>query len=86
MSHHDHPQGDVSHLVREAIQAKLEGATVEVTGGGGHYQITVISPVFAGKGRIEQQRLVYGAITHLMAGDHSPRDAGDSPLTKGPPG
>jgi acid stress-induced BolA-like protein IbaG/YrbA len=84
MSHHDHPQGDVSHLVREAIQAKLEGATVEVTGGGGHYQITVISPVFAGKGRIEQQRLVYGAITHLMAGHDAPVHAVDSLVTKVP--
>lgn len=84
MSHHDHPQGDVSHLVREAIQAKLEGASVEVTGGGGHYQITVVSPVFAGKGRIEQQRLVYSAITHLMAGHDAPVHAVDSLVTKTP--
>jgi len=80
MSSH-HPtdfQGSVTDAIREAIAAKLPGADIEVFGGGGHFSIVVTSPVFAGKNRVESQRLVYGAIAHLMAGDRAPVHAVDS--------
>jgi acid stress-induced BolA-like protein IbaG/YrbA len=81
----DHPtdfQGDVLAAIREAIGAKISGAGVEVTGGGGHYSIAVTSPVFSGKSMLESQRLVYGAIAHLMAGDQAPVHAVDKLTTR----
>ena len=47
----DHPtdfQGDVRAAIKDAICAKMPGARVEVTGGGGHYSIGVTSPAFSG--------------------------------------
>jgi acid stress-induced BolA-like protein IbaG/YrbA len=40
--------------------------------------------VFAGKNMLESQRLVYSAITHLMAGDMAPVHAVDSLKTRTP--
>jgi stress-induced morphogen len=39
-----------------------------MTGGGGHLVIEVTSPAFAGRSMLERQRMVYGAIVHLMKG------------------
>jgi acid stress-induced BolA-like protein IbaG/YrbA len=75
-------QGDVAEAVRAAIEEKIPGARAEVTGGGGHFNIVVTSEVFAGKSMLESQRLVYGAITHLMKGDAAPVHAVDSLKTK----
>jgi acid stress-induced BolA-like protein IbaG/YrbA len=81
----DHPtnfQGDILAAIRDAIQAKVPDSTAEVTGGGGHFNIVVTSPVFAGKNMLESQRLVYSAIAHLMKGDMAPVHAVDSLKTK----
>jgi acid stress-induced BolA-like protein IbaG/YrbA len=75
--------GDVSTAIRDAIAGKLPGARVEVTGGGGHYSIDVTHPDFTGKSMLASQRLVYGAIAHLMAGDRAPVHAVDRLTTKG---
>lgn len=71
-------QGSVTDAIREAIAARLPDADILVRGGGGHYTIEVTSPVFAGKSRVDSQRLVYGAIAHLMAGERAPVHAVDS--------
>jgi acid stress-induced BolA-like protein IbaG/YrbA len=81
----DHPtdfQGSVSDAIAKAIRSAISGAAVEVSGGGGHYAIIVTSSAFAGKGTLESQRMVYGAITHLMKGDMAPVHAVDSLKTK----
>jgi acid stress-induced BolA-like protein IbaG/YrbA len=77
-------QGPIIDAIRTAIEQQLEGATAEVTGGGGHYQITVTATVFAGKSMLESQRLVYSAIAHLMRGDMAPVHAVDSLKTRTP--
>jgi acid stress-induced BolA-like protein IbaG/YrbA len=77
-------QGSVTDAIRKAIEEKIPGALVEVDGAGGHFQIAVTSPVFAGKNMLESQRLVYGAITHLMSGDMAPVHAVDSLKTRTP--
>jgi acid stress-induced BolA-like protein IbaG/YrbA len=80
----DHPtdfRGDVLAAIREAIVAKIPGAHVEVTGGGGHYSIGVTSPEFAGKGMLASHRLVYSAIAHLMEGQQAPVHAVDKLTT-----
>ena len=79
MSHHPTDfQGSITNAIREAIVAAIADADVLVSGGGGHFSIEVTSSVFAGKNRVESQRLVYGAIAHLMKGDLAPVHAVDS--------
>ncbi|XYH96366.1 BolA/IbaG family iron-sulfur metabolism protein [Sorangium sp. So ce1128] len=77
-------QGSIPDALKRAIEEKIEGSTAEVTGGGGHFNLVVTSPVFAGKSMLESQRLVYGAIAHLMAGDQAPVHAIDSLKTRTP--
>ena len=67
-----------------AIANKLPGAEISVAGGGGHFQISVVSAEFAGKSRLECQRLVLTAIKHLMGGDGAPVHAIDSLATRVP--
>jgi acid stress-induced BolA-like protein IbaG/YrbA len=81
----DHPtnfQGSVPDAIRDAILVKIPGAEVQAAGGGGHYTIEVVSPVFEGKSMLESQRLVLGAIKHLMAGELAPVHAVDSIKTR----
>ncbi len=83
----DHPtdfQGDVLVAIREAITARLPQAQVQVEGGGGHYTIGVVDEAFRGKGPVDAQRMVYGAIAHLMKGDRAPVHAVDKLVTKTP--
>jgi acid stress-induced BolA-like protein IbaG/YrbA len=83
MSHHETDfQGDVSDAIRAAIEQVIPDAMVIVGGGGGHFTIEVISPVFEGKTMLQSQRLVLGAIAHLMKGDRAPVHAVDSLRTR----
>lgn len=75
-------EGDVITAIKEAIEQSIECSTAYVTGGGGHYSIDVVAPAFAGKSKVESQRLVYRAITHLMRGDAAPLHAVDSLKTE----
>lgn len=69
--------------LKSAILDKIPDAQVEVTpGSGGHFTLNVVSPVFEGKGMLESQRLVLGAIAHLMKGDNAPVHAIDSLKTR----
>lgn len=83
-SHATDFQGSVIDAIREAIESNVANAKATVTGGGGHYTIEVESPQFAGKSLVERQRLVYGAIAHLMKGDNAPVHAVDSLKTRIP--
>lgn len=79
MSSH-HPtsfQGSVSDAIRGAIRERIADAETEVTGSGGHYSIVVRSAAFEGKSSLEKQRLVLGAIAHLMKGEDAPVHAVD---------
>jgi acid stress-induced BolA-like protein IbaG/YrbA len=81
----DHPTdfvGDICAAIRDAITAKIDGAHVDVDGGGGHYTISVTSRAFEGKTMLASQRMVYSAIAHLMAGDRAPVHAVDTLKTK----
>jgi acid stress-induced BolA-like protein IbaG/YrbA len=70
--------------IEDAIRAAIPDGTISVTGGGGHFSIEVTSAVFVGKNAVQSQRLVYGAIKHLMAGDQAPVHAIDKLLTRVP--
>ncbi|WP_448572966.1 BolA family protein [Trichothermofontia sp.] len=56
--------------VTAMIQAQLPDAEIAVqdlTGGGDHYQVTVVSSQFAGKGLVQQHQMVYGALQQAMS-------------------
>jgi acid stress-induced BolA-like protein IbaG/YrbA len=76
---------DTTSAIKQAILDKIPDANVAVEpGSGGHFTIQVVSPVFAGKNMVDSQRLVYGAIAHLMKGDGAPVHAIDKLTTKTP--
>lgn len=79
MSHHETDfQGDIHAAIRSAIEGVVPDAMVIVGGGGGHFTIEVTAKVFEGKSMLQSQRLVLGAIAHLMKGDRAPVHAVDS--------
>ena len=83
----DHPTdfvGSIPDAITAGIKARIPDANVEVSGGGGHFSIVVVSPVFAGKSMLESQRLVLSAIKHLINGAAPPVHAVDSLVTKTP--
>lgn len=58
--------------VREAIQRVLPDARVDVedlTGGGDHLQVSVVSGSFAGLSRVKQHQMVYGALRSELASE-----------------
>lgn len=83
----EHPTdfvGSVEEAVRASVLERLPDAKVEVSGGGGHYRIEVVSAGFAGKSMLESQRLVLSAIKHLINGERPPVHAVDSLITRTP--
>ncbi len=50
---------------------------MQISGGGGHFEIRVVSAAFEGKKTLAKQRMVYSAISHLMSGDNPPVHAID---------
>lgn len=81
----DHPTdfvGSIPQAITDGIRAVIPDAVVEVSGGGGHFTISVVSPVFEGKSMLESQRLVLGSIKHLINGDRAPVHAVDSLITR----
>lgn len=57
-------------MTREQVTERLQSAfpqcpieVVDLTGGGDHYQVLVISPAFKGKTRIEQHQMVMAAFS-----------------------
>jgi acid stress-induced BolA-like protein IbaG/YrbA len=75
---------NIDDEVKAAIEQGIPGAEVSVNGGGGHFEIQVISTAFEGLRLLEQQRLVYSAIAHLMAGDTAPVHAVDRMVCRTP--
>lgn len=58
--------------VSEMIKAGLPDAEVAVedlTGGGDHYQVTVVSSQFEGLTLVKQHQLVYGAVRDAMSSE-----------------
>jgi acid stress-induced BolA-like protein IbaG/YrbA len=58
--------------VEGMIKAGLPDAQVQVqdlTGGGDHYQVVVVSSLFEGKGLVQRHQLVYRALQQAMSSE-----------------
>ena len=58
--------------VEEMIKTQIPDAQVQVqdlTGGGDHYQVIVVSSQFEGKGLVQQHELIYGALQQAMSSE-----------------
>jgi len=48
------------------IEQNLADSQVEIDGDGHHFDAVIVCPAFAGKNRIQQHQLVYGALGDRM--------------------
>lgn len=58
--------------IQSTLEKALPGATVAVqdlTGGGDHFQVVVVSPSFEGKGLVDQHQMVYGALKESLGSE-----------------
>lgn len=67
----------IEEQVKTTIESAIPGAQAQVQSHGSHFDITVISAEFAGKGLLEKQRMVYSAIAPFMSGPNAPVHAVD---------
>lgn len=54
------------------METALPGSTVEVmdlTGGGDHFQVLVVSSAFEGKGLVDQHQMVYGVLREALGSE-----------------
>jgi acid stress-induced BolA-like protein IbaG/YrbA len=80
-----HPPADETiGKLQVALEGAFEGASIDVRGSGGHFEIRVTSPLFEGENRLARQRRVYRAIADLMKGDDAPVHAVDRLETETP--
>ncbi len=64
--------------IRERLTASLAPVRLEIVddsrkhaghasaGGGGHFNVTIVSTAFSGKGPVQRHRMVYDALAELM--------------------
>ncbi|MGD1015909.1 MAG: BolA family transcriptional regulator [Roseiarcus sp.] len=58
---------EIERLIREALpDARVE--VKDLAGDGEHYAAIVVSAAFAGKSRVQQHQMVYGALKGRMGG------------------
>ncbi len=61
-----------SEQIESMIQAEIPDAQVQVndlTGGGDHFEVTVISSAFEGRSLVQQHQLVYQAVQAAMSSE-----------------
>ena len=52
--------------IKNWIEEKLSNASVECEGDGHHFNAVIVCPDFAGKSRIQQHQMIYGALGDRM--------------------
>ena len=52
--------------IKGGIEENLEGSSVEISGDGHHFDAEIVCNDFAGKSRIQQHQMVYGALGDRM--------------------
>ncbi|MGO4871596.1 MAG: BolA family protein [Roseiarcus sp.] len=59
---------EIESMIREAFpDARIE--VKDLAGDGNHYAANVVSAAFAGKSRVQQHQMVYGALKGRMGGE-----------------
>ncbi|MGD0188977.1 MAG: BolA family transcriptional regulator [Roseiarcus sp.] len=59
---------EIESMIREAFpDARIE--VKDLAGDGEHYAANVVSAAFAGKSRVQQHQMVYGALKGRMGGE-----------------
>jgi stress-induced morphogen len=58
---------DIRARIRQALP-DADVSVVDTTGGGDHFDATVVSSAFTGKGPVERHRLVYAALNDAITG------------------
>ena len=72
------PPEEIAEKIEGSITSAIPDAEVIVRlGTPGHFEIRVVSSVFEGKTRVQQQQTVYRAINHLLLGKNPPVHAVD---------
>jgi stress-induced morphogen len=56
----------LEELLRQAFPDADEVAVIDRTGGGDHFQVTVVSPSFTGLSLVDQHRRVYDALAEPL--------------------
>jgi stress-induced morphogen len=59
------PPADIERLIKEAFPNALI-KLVDTAGDNDHYELTVITPEFAGKSKVKQHQMVYEALKGNM--------------------
>ncbi|MDF2866864.1 MAG: cell division protein BolA [Gammaproteobacteria bacterium] len=52
--------------IKALLEQQIPNASVEIEGDGYHFQVTVISDIFAGKTPVKKQQLVYAALNEQI--------------------
>jgi len=58
--------------IKTTLEKALPGATIAVqdlTGGGDHFQVLIVSSAFEGKGLVDQHQMVYGALRESLGNE-----------------
>jgi len=58
--------------IQSTLEKALPGATVAVqdlSGGGDHFQVWIISPSFEGKGLVDQHQMVYAVLREALGSE-----------------
>lgn len=58
--------------IKSTLEKALPDSAIEVqdlTGGGDHFQVLVVSPSFEGKGLVDQHQMVYGALRESLGNE-----------------
>lgn len=61
-----------AHDLEELIQAGFPDSDIvieDLAGDGDHYKLSIVSPAFNGKNRVQQHQMVYQALKGKMGGE-----------------
>ncbi|MGH7830352.1 MAG: BolA family protein [Candidatus Binatia bacterium] len=55
--------------IKSTLEKALPGSSIEIrdlTGGGDHFQVWIVSSLFEGKGLVDQHQMVYAALKEAL--------------------
>jgi acid stress-induced BolA-like protein IbaG/YrbA len=55
--------------IQRLLEEGLPNAQIQVVGDGHHFEAVVVSPAFAGKGKVQRHQMVYAALGGRMGNE-----------------